>query len=292
MKVLLLGPNGQLGTDIRTAVAARGAGVDLQALGRDRLDVADSDALREVLGAADFDVLVNCTSYHRTDEVESNATEAFAVNTHAVKLMAELCGAKRARLVHISTDYVFGGAERARPYGENDCPSPVNVYGASKAMGETLARLANAEVTVLRVASLFGVAGANGKGGNFVETMIRNGRDKGSLSVVDDITMSPTGTVDVADMVLDLLEAAAPPGIYHAVNSGEATWCEFASVIVARAGIAAEVLPVASKDYPTVARRPAYSVLDNTKIARALGRPIPHWTEALDRYLRAKGHMA
>ena len=130
-----------------------------------------------------------------------------------------------AALTYVSTDYVFGGAERARPYGENDCPSPVNVYGASKAMGETLARLADAEVTVLRVASLFGVAGASGKGGNFVETMIRNGRDIGSLSVVDDITMSPTGTADVADMVLDLLEAAAPPGIYHAVNSGEATWC-------------------------------------------------------------------
>ena len=237
-------------------------------------------------------VIKRLSAFVGTDEVEGNATGAFAVNTHAVKLMAELCGAKGARLVHISTDYVFGGAERARPYGENDCPSPVNVYGASKAMGETLARLTNAEVTILRVASLFGVAGASGKGGNFVETMIRNGRDKGSLSVVDDITMSPTGTAYVADMVLDLLEAAAPPGIYHAVNSGEATWCEFASVIVARAGIAAEVLPVAGKDYPTVARRPAYSVLDNTKIARALGRPIPHWTEALDRYLRAKGHMA
>jgi dTDP-4-dehydrorhamnose reductase len=292
MKVLLLGPNGQLGSDIRAAAEARGAGVNLQTLGRDQLDVSDPNALRAVLGEVDYEVLVNCTSYHRTDEVEKNATAAFAVNTHAVKQMAELCGAKRARLVHISTDYVFGGAARARPYGEDDCPSPVNVYGASKAMGETLARLAGAEVTILRVASLFGVAGASGKGGNFVETMIRAGRDKGELSVVDDITMSPTGTAEVADMILGLLEAAAPPGIYHAVNSGEATWCEFASVIVARAGIAAEVKPVTSKDYPTVARRPAYSVLDNTKIARTLGRPIAHWTEALDRYLRDKGHMA
>lgn len=292
MKVLLLGPNGQLGTDIRKAVETGAAGVDLQALGRDQLDVTDPEALRAVLGAADFDVLVNCTSYHRTDEVEGNATAAFAVNTHAVRGMAELCGAKRARLMHISTDYVFGGTERARPFGENDCPSPVNVYGASKAMGETLARLSDGGVTILRVASLFGVAGASGKGGNFVETMIRMGREKGTLTVVDDITMSPTGTADVAVMLLGLLEAAAPPGIYHAVNSGEATWCEFASVIVARAGIAAEVRPVASKDYPTAARRPAYSVLDNTKMARALGRPIPHWTEALDRYLRDKGHMA
>ncbi len=292
MKVLLLGPNGQLGTDIRKAVESGGAGVELQALGRDQLDVTDPEALGAALGAAEFDVLVNCTSYHRTDEVEGNASAAFAINTHAVKEMAALCGSNRARLVHISTDYVFGGPGRARPYGEDDCPSPVNVYGASKAMGETLARLADTEVTILRVASLFGVAGASGKGGNFVETMIRMGREKGSLTVVDDITMSPTGTADVAVMILGLLEAAAPPGIYHAVNSGETTWYEFAGVILARAGIAAEVQPVASRDYPTVARRPAYSVLDNTKISRALGRPIPHWTEALDRYLRAKGHMA
>lgn len=292
MKLLLLGPNGQLGTDIRKAAEARGTGLELQALGRDRLDVADPTALRAALGAAEFDVLVNCTSYHRTDEVEKNATAAFAVNAHAVAQMAELCGARRARLVHISTDYVFGGAARARPYGEGDPASPVNVYGASKALGEVLAQLTGAEVTVLRVASLFGVAGASGKGGNFVETMIRVGRDKGVLNVVDDVTMSPTGTAEAARLLLDLVETAAPSGIYHAVNSGEATWCEFAGVIVARAGIAAEVRPVTSKDYPTVARRPAYSVLDNSKIARALGRPIPHWTEALDRYLRDKGHMA
>jgi dTDP-4-dehydrorhamnose reductase len=158
MKVLLLGPNGQLGTDIRRAVDARGAAFELETVGRDRLDVSDPEALRSVLGEAAFEVLVNCTSYHKTDEVERNATAAFAVNTEAVKEMARLCGAKGARLLHISTDYVFGGAERARPYAETDPPAPVNVYGASKAMGETLARLADGGVMVLRVASLFGVA--------------------------------------------------------------------------------------------------------------------------------------
>jgi dTDP-4-dehydrorhamnose reductase len=292
MKVLLLGPNGQLGTDIRRAAEARGAAFDLQALGRERLDVADPQALRSVLGEAAVEVLVNCTSYHKTDEVERNATTAFAVNTHAVELMAQLCAAKGARLLHISTDYVFGGAERARPYGEDDPPSPVNVYGASKAMGETLARLADGGVTVLRVASLFGVAGASGKGGNFVETMIRVGREKGQLSVVDDITMSPTATADVAETMLDLLAASAPPGIYHAVNSGAATWYQFAGAIIARTGIDAEVRPVTSDEYPTIARRPTYSVLDNAKITRTIGRPVPHWTAALDRYLRDKGHVA
>jgi dTDP-4-dehydrorhamnose reductase len=290
MKVLLLGPNGQLGTDIRRSVEAGSAAFELETLGRERLDVSDPSALRAALGEAAFEVLVNCTSYHKTDEVEKNATVAFAINTHAVEEMARLCGAKGARLLHISSDYVFGGAERARPYAETDPPAPVNVYGASKALGETLARLADGGVTVLRVASLFGVAGASGKGGNFVETMIRVGREKGVLNVVDDITMSPTASADVAELLLDLLAAGAPSGIYHAVNSGEASWYEFAGAIIARARVAADVRPVTSDEYPTVARRPAYSVLDNTKIARALGRPVPHWTEALDRYLRDKGH--
>jgi dTDP-4-dehydrorhamnose reductase len=292
MKVLLLGPNGQLGTDIRRAVAARGAAVELETLGRDRLDVSRSEALRAALDAAVFEVLVNCTSYHKTDEVETNATAAFAINAHAVEEMARLCGDKGACLLQVSTDYVFGGAVQDRPHVETDPTAPVNVYGASKAMGETLARLADDGVTVLRVASLFGVAGASGKGGNFVETMIRVGRDKGVLSVVDDIRMSPTATADVAEMLLDLLAARAPAGVYHAVNSGAASWYEFAGAIIDRAGVAAEVRPVTSEDYPTIARRPAYSVLDNTKLARTIGRPIAHWTEALDRYLRDKGHTA
>jgi dTDP-4-dehydrorhamnose reductase len=292
MKVLLIGPNGQLGTDIRKAVEARGQPVALALLGRDQLDVADADAVGTVLAAAEFDALVNCTSYHKTDEVEGNATTAFAINTHAVERMAGVCADKRARFFHISTDYVFGGIDRDTPYGEDDCTSPLNVYGASKAMGETLAGLACDDVTVLRVASLFGVAGASGKGGNFVETMIRVGADKGALSVVDDITMSPTATTEVADMILDLLDADAPAGIYHAVNSGSASWYEFASAIIKGAEVNAEVSPVPAETYPTVAQRPAYSVLDNAKITAAIGREIPHWSEALERYLRDKGHVS
>ena len=292
MRVLLLGPNGQLGHDLRLAHRKSGEPFGLQALGRDRLDLAEPEAVESVLERMEFEALVNCTGYHRTDEVEDNATDAFAVNAHAVQAMARVCARKGARFVHVSTDYVFGG-DRAlrRPLREDDPPAPVNVYGASKAMGETLARLESGDVVVLRVASLFGVAGASGKGGNFVETMIRVGRDRGALRVVDDQTMSPTATEDVARVMVRMLRDGCPPGLYHVVNAGCATWFEFAREIVRRAGVEAEVAPCATSEYPVRAARPAYSALDNAKAAAAFG-PLPPWQDALDRYLRAKGHVA
>ena len=291
MRVVLLGPNGQLGRDILCAHEKSGEPFELVARPRGKLDVAVPAAVEQVLAGVDFDVLVNCTGYHKTDEVEDNAALAFAVNAHAVQAMAGVCAGKGARLVHISTDYVFGGdVGRARPLREDDPTAPVNVYGASKAMGETLARLASDDVVILRVASLFGVAGASGKGGNFVETMIRAGREKGALRVVDDQTMSPTATADVARVIVRMLTDGCAPGLYHAVNTGSATWFEFAREIVRRAGVAATVTPCATGEYPVRAARPRYSVLDNTKMTTAFGA-LPPWEDALDRYLRARGHL-
>ena len=290
MKVVLLGPNGQLGHDILRAHEKSSEPFDVVPLGRDKLDVAVPETIERVLASLHFDVLVNCTGYHKTDEVEDRASLAVAVNTHAVQAMARVCAAKRARLVHISTDYVFGGdVERARPLREEDPTAPVNVYGASKAMGETLARLASEDVVVLRVASLFGVAGASGKGGNFVETMIRVGREKGALRVVDDQTMSPTATADVARVVVRMLADGCAPGLYHVVNSGAATWFEFAREIIRRVGVEATVTPCTTGEYPVRAARPRYSVLDNTKVSAAVGA-MPSWQDALDRYLEAKGY--
>ena len=291
MRVLLLGANGQLGHDILFAHRNSGEPFDLLVLARDEMDVAVPAAVERVLEGLHFDVLVNCTGYHKTDEVEDNATLAFAVNAHAVQAMAQACAAKRARFLHISTDYVFGGdVERARPLREDDPTTPVNVYGASKAMGETLARLASDDVVILRVASLFGVAGASGKGSNFVETMIRAGREKGALRVVDDQTMSPTATADVARVVVRMLTDGCAPGLYHAVNTGSATWFEFAREIIRRAGIEATVTPCATEEYPVRAARPRYSVLDNAKVSAAFGA-MPPWQDALNGYLHAKGHL-
>jgi dTDP-4-dehydrorhamnose reductase len=290
MKVVVLGPNGQLGSDILAANARNGGGIDIEGVGRDALDVTDLDGIEGVLGPMSFDALVNCTSYHKTDEVEKNASLAFTINAHAVQRMATVCASKGARFVHISTDYVFSG-DATKPYVEEDRPGPLNVYGASKLMGEGLARNVHDDTLVLRVASLFGVAGASGKGGNFVETMIRVGKEKGELRVVDDITMSPAGTEDVAEALLVMLTREAPAGIYHVVNSEPATWYEFAVAILNGAQVSAKVTPVTSEEYPTVASRPPYSVLDNAKVAAAVGG-MATWREALERYLRAKGHAA
>ncbi len=287
MRVILLGPDGQLGSDIRWAHAQAERAFDLIPIRRSQLDVESPDALDQELGGIEFDVLVNCTGYHKTDEVEGNAARAFSVNAHAAGRLAKLCAEKGARFIHVSTDYVFGGdAKRATPLKEDDPVAPVNVYGASKAMGETLAQLAHDDVVVLRVASLFGVAGASGKGGNFVETILKRSRETGELTVVDDQTMSPTSTADVADILLRLLRERCPAGVYHAVNSGSATWFEFACEIVRQAGIDAEVTPCRSVDFPTIAMRPPYSALDNGKLARQLDRP-QSWQDALSRHLQA-----
>lgn len=289
MIVAVIGANGQLGSDIVRIAAAQDGQFKTLALTRKDLDVRDLSAIVEVLSKQQFDVLVNCTSYHKTDEVEEHATEAFRINAHAVAAMAKLCKSRGTRFVQISTDYVFDGESKC-PYSETDSASPVNVYGASKLLGEKLALREHAKGTVIaRVASLFGIAGSSGKGGNFVEVILRKARETHEVRVVNDITVSPTSTADAAQMILTLLEKDVPAGIYHVVNSGSATWFEFARQIVEEAGVRAKVVPTTRTEYPTVATRPSYTVLDNLKASQTAGE-IRHWKEALRGYLVDRGH--
>jgi dTDP-4-dehydrorhamnose reductase len=291
MRVLLLGAGGQLGSDLMARGSERSGDVSLVAVGRETLDASDGEAAAERLRDLEFDAVINAIAYHKTDEVEANAQLAFAVNAHFVRRLAELCGEKGARLLHVSTDYVFGGQDKREPLQETDGKSPLNVYGASKGIGEDLALQSGADVTILRVASLFGVAGASGKGGNFVETMIRLARQNGVLRVVDDQIMSPTSTRDIAAVVLDLLRSPVAPGIYHAVSSGPpVSWCGFAHEIVRAAGIPVEVIPVTTADMPTRAKRPPYSALSNRKLA-GLGFDVPDWQAGLRDYVALKGHI-
>jgi dTDP-4-dehydrorhamnose reductase len=288
VRLLVLGPAGQLGSDLMEAAAR--AGVAAEGAGRGVLDVTNQDALRAVLRARAFDVLVNCTSYHRTDEVEGNPGLAMEVNAHAPAAMAEICAERGARFLHVSTDYVFGGERnRRRPLVESDPPAPVNVYGLSKLFGETLAGLAGDDVTIFRVASLFGRHGASGKGGNFVETMLKVGRERGALKVVEDQVMSPTATAFVAEAILAFLARDGAPGVYHCVNTGAVSWADFARAIVDAARVPAVVTGCTTADWPTAARRPAWSALDNARLAAVIG-PIPSWQAALEAYLAARGH--
>ncbi len=286
MIVAVLGANGQLGSDI-VRIAREFPHVETLGLTRKDLDVCELASIPEVLSRKQFDVLVNCTSYHKTDEVEGRATQAFLTNAHAVGTMARTCKARGGRFVHVSTDYVFGG-ESKRPYTEADPPNPINVYGASKLLGENVAVREYADgILIARVASLFGVAGSSGKGGNFVETILRKAKVMTEVPVVNDITMSPTFSADAARVILTLVEKEAPVGIYHIVNSGSATWFEFAQEIVKRTGMRVKIVPTTSAKYPTVAIRPAYTALDNQKAAQIVGE-IPDWRGGLHRYLLEK----
>lgn len=286
-RVLLFGPHGQLGHDVLRVHAQLGDPFDLVPIPRETLNLTASGSIDRLLGSLRFDALINCAAYTQVDLAEDDATGAFAVNTHAVRAMARVCAGKRARLLHVSTDYVFGGdAARRRPLQEDDPTAPVNVYGASKAMGEARACLETDDVVILRTASLFGVAGAGGNGDNVVETMIRAARETGRLRAVDDRSMSATATADVACVAMRMLTEGCAPGTYHVVNSGSATWFEFARELVRCAGVAADVVPCTSEDYPVRAPRPRYSVLDNAKVVAAFGA-MPAWQDALERYLRA-----
>lgn len=289
-RIAVFGSNGQLGSDLARLIAAR-PGLELIALTRPQIDASDLPGTRERLADLRFDAAINCVAATRVDDCEKDANPAVAANAAFAGFVAELCAARDARLVQVSTDYVFGGQSARTPLDETAAIAPINVYGATKALGESLASATHGDTLVVRVASLFGVAGASGKGGNFIETMLRLARERGEVRVVDDQHMSPTATIDAAEAILRLLAARAPAGLYHVANAGQATWCEFARAAITRAGIEARVTAITSAEFPTPARRPAYSVLDGRKAVSLIDWSPPHWRDALDGYLVAKGNV-
>ena len=291
MKILLLGKNGQLGSDIFDYVTKNEQIAELIALCRDELDVAELWELENRLLALDFDVLINCTSIHKTDDIEESADQAFKVNAKAVQVMAKVSKLKNAKFIHISTDYVFGGNVYAEPIRETEPCAPINIYGASKALGEQFALMAHQQTFIIRVASLFGVRGASGKGGNFIETMIRHFKERDTVTVVSDQKMSPTYTADIAELVCKGVLNNMKPGIYHVVNSGYCSWYELAKYVANKLGSDCNIVSCSSEEYKSLAIRPIYSVLDNSKITSLVGN-IPTWNNAVDRYLIAKGHIS
>jgi dTDP-4-dehydrorhamnose reductase len=290
MKILLLGSTGQLGSDILLANKKRYL-LDIQVLTRDDLDLSEKKNIKNKLLQLSFDVLINCTSFSNTMLAESNPYMAFAINSQGVKEIAKACKEKNARLVHISTDYVFGDNPNKKFLTELEPPAPVNIYGASKLMGESLVKISLDDYLIFRVASLFGLAGTSGKGGNFVETIIRLGTEERMLNVVFDQIMSPTSTADIADVILKAILQRIPVGTYHAVNTGRSSWYEFAKIIIKKTQLNVTVKPVSALSYDSTIQRPSFSALDNGKLSRLVG-PIRFWEEALDDYLIEKGHIA
>ena len=232
-------------------------------------------------------MIVNTAAFHKVEACEDDVDQAFAVNCIAVRNLARVADQLGAYLVHISTDYVFDG-EGTTPYTEDSPPNPINVYGASKAAGEFFVRNSCRQHLIVRSSGLFGLAGSSGKGGNFIQTMLRLGRERGVVSVVTDQVLSPTSTADLAQMVWRLIGAQAQ-GLYHVTNSDSCSWFEFARSIFGLSGVPSDVLPVTTASMNGTVRRPSYSVLANRRLASSGFGPMRPWREALDNYLQLAG---
>src|SRR6202165_4044560 len=268
MKVLVLGAGGQLGLEIvRRPPAAHDKVLPAR---RTDVDITDGARLRDVIRAERPGVVFNAAAYTAVDRAESETDRAALVNGRAVARLAQVCRDMVVPLVHFSTDYVFDGSAR-EPIPEDAPTRPVGAYGRSKLAGEEALLRSGADAYLVRTSWVYGVEGAN-----FVKTVLRVTREKGSMSVVDDQRGSPTWARDLAVASRRLVEVG-PPGIYHLSNSGDCTWYELPKAVTELAGVDAETRPITTADHPTPATRPAYSVLANRRWQELGEPPLRHW---------------
>lgn len=287
MRVAVVGASGQLGTDLMKVFGEDSSFEVIQLTHKD-LDVTRPETL-SLLKEIKPDVIINTAAYVRVDDAELYPEKAFAVNAIGALNVARVAGEIGAINVYISTDYVFDG-EKGEPYTEDDVPNPINVYGTSKYAGEVFTRNYSRKYYIIRVASLYGKAGASGKGGNFVEWVIEKARRGEELRIVDDQFMSPTYTGEVARTLKEFLKILPEFGVYHMVNEGHCSWYGFTRAIFEILGWDVEVKPIKSIELNRLAKRPGFSALENGKL-RKLGLSMPGWREGLREYLKEKGHL-
>jgi dTDP-4-dehydrorhamnose reductase len=284
MKVLLIGSSGQLGSDLARALTK----VELVPLTHQDVDICEPTGTRVAIRQHAPDVVINTAAYHKVDECETNVDKTFAVNTYGVRNVALACREQGCALLHMSTDYVFGGdVGRRAPYTEDDVPSPINVYGIAKLAGEHFVRYILDDYWIVRSQWLYGIAGASGKGGNFVELMLRLAREGRDIKVVNDQEGSPTYTADLAYKIAQLIETDQY-GIYHITNSGSCTWYQFARKAWELSGSTPNAEPTTTEAFGAVATRPAYSVLDNARLRASSLGGMRSWEEALVVYLEER----
>ncbi len=287
MKVLITGANGQLGTDLCRTIQ----GAEIIPLTHADIEITDMNSVRNAFDRYLPDVVINTAAYIRVDDCETEQDKAFLANALGARNVAVVAQEFGAKIVHISTDHVFGGESEPHPtpYTEFDTPSPSNTYGKSKLAGENLVRHLCPRHFIIRSSALFGTAGASGKGGNFVETMLQLAQEKDELRVVNDQVFSPTYTRDLAGKIAQLINTEYY-GISHITNSGACSWYEFTREILRLAGLKTPVIPIASDQYLQKAKRPHFSILDNYHL-RLLGMDdMRPWPEALADYMREKGY--
>ena len=286
MRVLITGAGGQLATYLVEALA----GHDLLVLSHSELDITDNERFDDFFGQIRPDLVINTAAFHNLPQCEKDVRASFEVNARAPFFLGKACREVGAKFVHVSTDYVFGNTVEPRPRTENDVPAPLSVYAASKLAGEHLVRQATDSHLIIRTCGLYGARGSSGKKGNFVLTMLRLGRERGQVRVVNDQTCTPTFAKHAA-MAIAALVGADRTGTFHAVSSGACTWYEFAVEILRLANISATTSPVTSDEFFDGVRRPAYSVLDCARFQHATGQCIPSWKDGLRDYLTEIGEI-
>ncbi len=241
------------------------------------LDITDNNACRTYFIEKMPDICINCAAFTNVDGCEDNKMAAFKVNAMGARNLARACELVGAKLVHVSTDYVFSG-EGDTPFCEYDMPNPQSVYGKTKLMGERFVEQFCSKYFIVRTAWLYGYAG-----NNFVKTMVKLGTEKGALKVVDDQKGNPTNAADLSHHILTLAPTCEY-GIYHCTGEGECTWYEFAKEIIKLAGVNATVSPCTTEEFPRPAKRPAYSCLENMMLSATVGNKMRDWKEALKAY--------
>jgi dTDP-4-dehydrorhamnose reductase len=274
VKILVTGANGQLGREI----ARQGCGHELVLTDTDILDIRNGEAVRSFFQDVKPDAVIHCAAYTNVDGAEVDLDGAFRVNVVGAQNIAAGCLETGARMVYVSTDYVFDG-QKQESYHEFDSINPQSVYGDTKWQGEEMVRQILGRHYIVRTAWLYG------DGNNFVRTMLRLAETNDSLRVVHDQVGTPTSTVDLAKVIFKLLSSDAY-GTYHATCQGQCSWYEFACEIFRQAGKKITVVPVTTSEFPRPAKRPMHSVLDNHMLRMTVGDPMREWQDALEEYLR------
>lgn len=274
--ILVTGANGQLGSELRRLGFPALDEVFFTDVAE--LDITDREAIRQFVQEHEIDTIINCAAYTAVDRAEEEAVLAEKINTEAVANLARVAYQQDCLLIHISTDYVFDGTG-TRPYTEKDPPCPVSVYGKTKLAGEREILKSKCFHIIIRTAWLYSEFGHN-----FVKTIRRRAAECPELKVVSDQIGTPTYAADLARAIVRIMEneeRIEHEGIYHYSNEGVCSWYDFAAEIVRLSGAACQVRPVTTEEYPAKTRRPAYSVLDKTKIRKTFGVEVPHWQTSL-----------
>ena len=282
--ILVTGSNGQLGSEIRELSVEYS--YDFFFTDKDSLDISNEKEIQEFIEANDINTIINCAAYTAVDKAEEDVLNADKINHLAVKSLAEISKEKNIKLIHVSTDYVFNG-KNYMPYVETDKTNPNGVYGQTKLDGEKAMQEINPENSIIiRTSWLY-----SSFGNNFVKTMLRLGKEKESLGVIFDQVGTPTYARDLAKAILEIIQHSTSNiqhsvEIYHYSNEGVLSWYDFAKEIMRMAKLECQINPIETKEYPTPAVRPHYSLLNKSKIKKEYNIAIPYWKDSLDRCLR------